>query len=170
MRRSNVRGRPRGQAWRYVGLLTVLAALALAPGCTRLDVALAKKAYRGPALPKHEVAIIVPRGSVKIAKIDGRGCYQPYYGVRYDARLGDCQPAAEMRPGKHDILLEGASVRLGLGLTVPARAAAETLSLDAEAGRGYLAHSSWSSGRAWFWIVDYATGDVVAGSKPSADD
>ncbi len=169
MRRSNVRGRPHGGARRCVGLLAVLVAAALAPGCTEINTALAKKAYRGPALPKDEIALIVSRGSVEIAKIDGQGCYLRYYGLQYDEQMGDCQPAAEMRPGEHDIGLEGASLQLGLGLTVPARAAAETLSLDAEAGHHYLARSLWSDEQAWFWIEDAATGDVVAGTKPSAD-
>ncbi len=60
-------------------------------------------------------------------------------------------------------------MRLGLGVTIPARAAAETLSLDAEAGHNYLARSLWSDEQAWFWIEDAATGDVVSGTKPSAD-
>ena len=169
MRRGNVRSRPQGGARRFVGLLAVLVVAALAPGCTEINTALAKKAYKGPALPKGEIALIEPRGSVEIAKIDGQGCFQQYYGLRYDAQAGDCQPAAEMRPGEHDIVLEGASLRLGLGVTIRARAASEMLTLDAEAGHHYLAHSDWSDERAWFWIEDAATGDVVSGTKPSAD-
>ena len=168
MRRDNDCGKTRGGARRYLGLLAVLVAMALAPGCAEINTALAKKTYKGPGLPKDEIALILPQGSVEIAKIDGQGCYQPYYGISYDARTGDCQPAAEMRPGEHDIVLKGVSLQLGLGVTILANSAAETLSLDAEAGHRYLAHSDWSDERAWFWIVDAATGDVVAGTKPSA--
>ena len=150
-------------------MLAVLVAMALAPGCAEINTALAKKSYKGPTLAKDEIALIVPQGSVEIAKIDGQGCYQRYYGLQYDVQTGDCQPAAEMRPGEHDIVLEGASLRLALGVTIPAPAAAETLSLDAEAGHRYLAHSDWSDEQAWFWIEDAATGDVVAGTKPTAD-
>ncbi len=149
-------------------MLAVLVAMTLAPGCAEINTALAKKSYRGPALAKDEIALIEPRGSVEIAKIDGQGCYQRYYGLQYEAQAADCQPAAEMRPGEHDIVLQGVSLRLGLGVTVLAKSASETLSLDAEAGRRYLAHSDWRDERAWFWIVDAVTGDVVAGTKPSA--
>ena len=169
MRRGNVRDRPHGGARGYIGFLAVLVAMALAPGCAEINTALAKKAYKGPALAKDEIALILPRGSVEIAKIDGHGCYQRYYGFRYDVQMEDCQPGAEMRPGEHDIVLEGASLQLGLGVSIPANAAAVTLSLDAKAGHRYLAHSDWSNEQAWFWIVDAATGDVVAGTKPSAD-
>ncbi len=169
-RSINPRQRPQRGAWRYITLLAILVAISLPSGCAEVKLALAKKAYVGPALPKEEVAVITTGGSVEIAKIDGKDCFNPLLGDRSVFRTVKCEPSAEVLPGQHDIDLEHASLVLVFGLTTPIGDAARTLSFNAEAGHLYLARSDWSSEQAWFWIEDDATGEVVSGTKPPRND
>ena len=155
---------------RVVLAMVPLLLLAAAPGCTESDLILAKKSYRGPLLSANEVAIISTRGSVEIAKIDGLDCFDPLFGRQSRTRAVKCQPSAQVLPGLHDIELEYASAPLAFGLTTPVGDASITLSVDAEAGHIYLAHSRWLDERTWFWIEDQASGDVVAGLRPLADE
>ena len=163
MRRSNVRGRPQAGTWRYIALMVALIVMSLPPGCAAINTALAPKAYEGPALPSEAVAVITTKytehydgiwGTVtKILAVDGK-----------DWGLGN---AAEVLPGRHDIVLGRGSG--GGYMYTYTKDTSGRLSFEATAPRLYLALSSWSGGQAWFWIEEDATGDVVAGSKPSAD-
>ena len=177
-RTINPRQRPQRGAWRYITLLAALVVMSLPSGCAPISATVAPKAYEGPALPKEKFAVITTTGSeketfVRVAKIDGKGCFARLLGMR----MRSCGGYAEVLPGQHDIELEHHAYVSGVIGLSPATAT-RRLSFNAEAGHLYLARSDiWylsgpdlSSEQAWFWIEDDATGEVVAGTKPSANE
>ena len=174
MERSVDWRKPDRGARRPTTLLAALVVMSLSSGCVTVPAALAPKAYEGPALPKEEVAVITTRFTetyhgtqwdfVRIAAVDGKGCFELFSPM--GGRTPDCGSAAEVLPGRHDIDLE----RHTQGFVGSQVSTTRRLSFNAEAGRLYMAHTGKGSEQDWFWIEEQATGEVVAGSRPSAND
>ena len=106
--------------------------------------------YDGPRKAAREVAVLKTNvGEISLAtawvgQVDGKEIVPAY-------------PELEVLP-------ESRSIRINFKRGFIARA--ETVSLEAKAGRTYRARGELKSGKLYAWIEDECTGEKVAGEKP----
>ncbi len=142
--------------------ITLIAVLVmLAPGCTAIFEATAPKVYEGPTLPREEIAVVTTKFvedlfifwpvDTKILAIDGK---------RVDGK------SAEVLPGPHELVLGRGTAGSGFYPITDA----SRVHFNARAGALYVARSDWYQSRAWFWVEDDATSEVVGGNKPPPND
>lgn len=126
------------------------------------------KAYDGPELPRHQIAIIsyrynwVPwRGQVYVEAVDGKQTKLPWSGN------------VAVKPGQHKVQIHvGYSNPLWIGGTnvavLSSRGASMVLQFEAEAGHTYVVRetNTYFPNKEWVWIQNLATWKVVAGERP----
>ncbi len=134
------------------------------------------KAYEGPALPRHHLALLSYYGAfgelLVIDQIDGKtGGWPSSTGPALDSFHG--QRKIAVLPGRHTMSFTlyarptGGAYPRDIGDSEP-------LEFEAEAGHAYTVHAESREMRNWFWIEDIwtedtftgeTTGEVVAGKK-----
>ena len=156
-------------------------ALPLMVACALLLSACAMKAYRGPQLPKSEIAVVHKKNwrgqSLGFLFMVPYPLYKHRASVyEINGRRGLGSPI-HIRPGRHTAKVRyEKSPRVAFcGIYPPISGCVgsytkRNLSIVfvAEAGHEYRIPAERRHKRTWIWVVDITSGKVVAGEKPPA--